>query len=174
MGRRDWFSTCFGGLNGTEVKLALGCYLRHHKGIFGQRVEQMVAMNKLKIGVAEMVAAARARITEVEVADLAAMADDPNVVIVDLRDIRERQRSGFIPGSFHAPRGMIEFWIDPDSPYFKPIFAEDKQFVFHCASGWRSALTTATLQDMGFAAAHLREGFSGWEKHGHPVERVKP
>lgn len=129
-------------------------------------------MNKLKTGVAEMVANARARITEIEVADLAAQLTDPNVVIVDLRDIRERQRSGFIPGSFHAPRGMIEFWIDPDSPYFKPIFGEDKKFVFHCASGWRSALTVATLQDMGFASAHLREGFSGWAQQGQPVAQV--
>jgi rhodanese-related sulfurtransferase len=131
-------------------------------------------MKKLTTSVAEMVATARARIGEVEIVDLLAMVDDPNVVIVDLRDIRERQRSGFIPGSFHAPRGMIEFWIDPESPYFKPIFGEDKKFVFHCASGWRSALTTATLQDMGFDAAHLREGFSAWEKQGHPIEQVLP
>ncbi|MEM6665462.1 MAG: rhodanese-like domain-containing protein, partial [Pseudomonadota bacterium] len=99
---------------------------------------------------------------------------DPDLVIVDIRDVRERQRTGFIPGSFHAPRGMIEFWIDPQSPYHKPIFAEDRTFVFHCASGWRSALTVATLQDMGFEAAHLKEGFSGWEKAGGPVEHVKP
>lgn len=127
-------------------------------------------MKKLKVSAAEMVKAARARIEEVETADLIAMVDDPNVVIVDLRDPRERQRSGFIPGSFHAPRGMVEFWVDPDSPYFKGVFAEDKKFVFHCASGWRSALTTATLQDMGFDAAHLKEGFSTWEKHGGPIE----
>jgi rhodanese-related sulfurtransferase len=127
-------------------------------------------MTKLKVSAAQMVDAARARIDEVETLDLIAMMDDPDVVIVDLRDIRERQRSGYIPGSFHAPRGMIEFWIDPDSPYFKPIFGEEKKFVFHCASGWRSAITTATLQDMGFEATHLREGFSSWEKHGGPVE----
>ena len=99
------------------------------------------------------------------------MVDDPNVVIVDIRDIRERQRGGFIPGSFHAPRGMIEFWIDPDSPYFKEIFAENKNFVFHCASGWRSALTVSTLKDMGFEAAHLKEGFSKWEENGGPIEK---
>jgi len=130
-------------------------------------------MARLKINSAEMVAAARERIEEIESADLIAQLDDPNVVIVDIRDIRERQRSGFIPGSFHAPRGMIEFWVDPDSPYFKEIFAEEKKFIFHCASGWRSALTVATLQDMGFAAAHLREGFSTWEsKHQGPVEHT--
>ena len=126
---------------------------------------------KLKTSAAEMVAASRARIEEVETTDLIGMVGDPDVLIVDLRDIRERERSGFIPGSFHCPRGMVEFWVDPDSPYFKPVFGEDKKFVFHCASGWRSAITTATLNDMGFEAAHLREGFSTWEEQGGPVEK---
>ena len=122
-----------------------------------------------------MVAAARERIDEVETPDLIAKLDDPNLVIVDIRDIRERQRSGFIPGSVHAPRGMIEFWIDPGSPYFKDVFGqEDKTYVFHCASGWRSALTVATLQDMGFEASHLREGFSTWAAQGGPVEKPEP
>ena len=128
-------------------------------------------MPKLKKPAAEMVAEARARIEEIETRDLIAMVDDPEVVIVDIRDPRERAR-GYIPGSVHAPRGMVEFWVDPDSPYFKPVFGEDKKYVFHCASGWRSALTVATLQDMGFEAAHLREGFSTWEAQGGPV--VKP
>ncbi len=129
-------------------------------------------MARLKINSAELVKAARARIDEVETADLIAMLDDPDLVVVDIRDIRERHRSGYIPGSFHAPRGMIEFWVDPESPYFKPIVGEDRKFVFHCASGWRSALTVAALQDMGFQAAHLREGFSTWADKGGPVERV--
>ena len=120
-----------------------------------------------------MVKAARDRIEEIETSDLIGMVDDPNVVIVDIRDIRERQRSGFIPGSVHAPRGMIEFWVDPDSPYLKEVFAHDKKYVFHCASGWRSALTVATLQDMGFEAAHLKEGFSTWAEHGGPVEEAE-
>lgn len=125
----------------------------------------------LKISAAEMVAKARARIREVEARDAIAMVDDPDVVIVDIRDVRERQRSGYIPGSVHAPRGMIEFWVDPDSPYFKEVFGQpDKTYLFHCASGWRSALTVATLQDMGFDAAHLREGFSTWRAQGGPVE----
>ena len=128
----------------------------------------------LKLSSAQMVAAARARIEEIETADLIADIDDPDVVIVDIRDIRERQRSGFIPGSLHAPRGMIEFWIDPESPYFKEVFGQDKRFVFHCASGWRSALTVATLQDMGFAAAHLKEGFSTWAAQGGPVAFPEP
>ncbi|MEH6835626.1 MULTISPECIES: rhodanese-like domain-containing protein [Falsihalocynthiibacter] len=127
-------------------------------------------MSKLKTSVAEMVATARARIQEIETKDAIALVNDPNVVIVDLRDVRERQHSGFIPGSFHCPRGMLEFWIDPESPYFKEIFAEDKRFIFHCASGWRSALSVSMLKDMGFEAAHLKEGFSTWEKQGGPVE----
>lgn len=125
----------------------------------------------LKLSSAKMVQNARARITEIETADLITMLDDPDVVVVDIRDIRERQRSGYIPGSFHAPRGMIEFWVDPDSPYYKDVFGQEgKKYVFHCASGWRSAITTATLKDMGFEAAHLKEGFSTWEKQGGPVE----
>ena len=130
-------------------------------------------MPKLKTTAADMVAASRARIEEIETKDLIAMLDDPNVVVVDIRDVRERQR-GHIPGSFHAPRGMIEFWVDPENPYFKPIFGEDKKFVFHCASGWRSAITTATLQDMGFEAAHLKEGFSTWAEQGGPFEVPEP
>ncbi|MEJ6394443.1 rhodanese-like domain-containing protein [Gymnodinialimonas sp. 2305UL16-5] len=124
---------------------------------------------------AQMVADARARIEEVETKDLIAQLGDPDLVIVDIRDIRERQRSGAIPGSVHAPRGMIEFWVDPDSPYHKPVFDQPgKRYVFHCASGWRSALTVATLQDMGFAAAHLREGYSTWADQGGPVAPHEP
>ena len=130
-------------------------------------------MKKLKVSSADMVNAARARIEEIETKDLIAMVGDPEVVIVDIRDIRERQRSGHIPGSVHAPRGMIEFWVDPDSPYFKEVFGQDKKYVFHCASGWRSALTVATLQDMGFDAAHLKEGFSTWAEKGGPVEMTQ-
>jgi rhodanese-related sulfurtransferase len=128
----------------------------------------------LKLSAAQMVANARARIEEIETPDAIAMVGDPSVQIVDLRDPRERERTGFIPGSFHCPRGMLEFWVDPDSPYFKDVFAQDKKFVFHCASGWRSAISVATLQDMGFDAAHIKEGFGAWEKAGGPVERVMP
>ena len=128
-------------------------------------------MPKLRTTAAEMVEKARARIEEIETPDLIARLDDPDTVIVDIRDVRERQRVGYIPGSVHAPRGMLEFWIDPESPYHKEVFAQHgKKYVFHCASGWRSALSLATLQDMGFDAAHLKEGFSTWEMHGGPVE----
>ncbi|MBN9585383.1 MAG: rhodanese [Afipia sp. 62-7] len=98
-----------------------------------------------------------------------------DVVIVDLRDPREIEREGRIPGAFHCPRGMLEFWIDPESPYAKPIFQEDKTFVFHCASGWRSALAAKTAQDMGLKpVAHLGGGFTGWREAGGPVEKVEP
>lgn len=128
-------------------------------------------MLKLKRTAADMVSEARARIDEIETEDLIASIGDPNMIIVDIRDIRERQRSGFIPGSVHAPRGMIEFWVDPESPYHKAVFGQEgKRYVFYCASGWRSALTVATLQDMGFDALHLREGFSTWQAKGGHVE----
>ena len=130
-------------------------------------------MKKLKKTVAEMVAEARSRIEEIDTEALLSMYGDPDVVVVDIRDIRERQRSGWIPGSFHAPRGMVEFWIDPGSPYFKPIFGEDRKFIFHCASGWRSSLTVATLQDMGFEAAHLTNGYSDWVRKDGPVEHAE-
>ena len=126
----------------------------------------------LSRGVASMVAEARGRISEVDAVDAIAMQDDPDVVIVDLRDIREREREGYIPNSFHCPRGMVEFWVDPDSPYYKEIFGRDARFVFHCASGWRSALTVATLGDMGMEnIAHITDGFKSWKAADGPVEQ---
>ena len=127
-------------------------------------------MKTLNISAAQMVAKARARIEEVSTQDAIALVGNPDTVIVDIRDVRERKRSGHIPGSIHAPRGMIEFWVDPDSPYYKDVFGQDKRYIFHCASGWRSALTVATLQDMGFEAAHLKDGFSDWVSAGGPVD----
>ncbi len=127
-------------------------------------------MTKLTTSAAQLVKVARSRIEEIETVNAISMVNNPDVVIVDLRDIRERERSGFIPGSFHCPRGMAEFWVDPQSPYFKEIFGQEKKFLFHCASGWRSALTVATLNNMGFRCAHLKEGFSTWAEQGGPVE----
>lgn len=128
----------------------------------------------LKMSSSDLVADARERVLEIEADELisriASNAD--RIQIVDVRDVREREREGIIPGSFHAPRGMIEFWVDPESPYFKDIFAQDKTFVFHCASGWRSALTVATLQDMGFSAAHLKDGFKSWKDQKGPIEFI--
>lgn len=130
-------------------------------------------MRTLKKSAAELVAEARARIEEIETDALIAAHGDPDLVIVDIRDVRERQKVGFIPGSVHAPRGMLEFWVDPDSPYFRDVFGQEKRYVLHCASGWRSALAAAALQDMGFEAAHLREGFTGWVEKGGPVEKAE-
>ena len=128
----------------------------------------------LKLSSAQMVAAARARIEEIEAEELLTLINDPDVVVVDIRDIRERSKLGFIPNSLHAPRGMIEFWIDPESPYHKAELTDPtKRYVYHCASGWRSALTVATMQDMGIEAAHLKDGFSSWVKIGGQVETNK-
>ena len=126
-------------------------------------------MKKLTISSAELVVRAKQQIKEISSSEAIALHNDSEVVIVDIRDVRERQREGFIPNSIHAPRGMIEFWVDPGSPYFKDIFAESKRFIFHCASGWRSALTVATLKEMGFDAEHIEDGFKGWVSNGGPV-----
>jgi rhodanese-related sulfurtransferase len=126
-------------------------------------------LKKLTISSAELVARAKQQIKEISSSEAIALHNDSEVVIVDIRDVRERQREGFIPNSIHAPRGMIEFWVDPGSPYFKDIFADSKRFIFHCASGWRSALTVATLHEMGFEAEHIEDGFKGWVSNGGPV-----
>ena len=124
--------------------------------------------------VKQLVDTAKARIEEIPATDALALAERDDVVIVDIRDVRERQKLGFIPQSVHAPRGMLEFWVDPGSPYHKPVFAEDKKFILHCASGWRSALAAASLLDMGFEVAHITEGFSGWVEAGGAVEMAEP
>lgn len=109
-------------------------------------------------------------ITTLSIAEAQGLLADPEVVMVDLRDPRELEREGKMPGAFHCPRGMLEFWIDPDSPYHKPIFAEDKRFVFFCGGGWRSALAAKTAQDMGLKpVAHIDGGFSAWKKSGAPI-----
>lgn len=131
-------------------------------------------MKSLKTPVKDMVVAAKARIEEMTAKQALDLLNDDNVLIVDIRDIRERHKLGYIPGSYHAPRGMLEFWVDPQSPYFKDIFDSNKRFIFHCASGWRSALSVATLNDMGFEAAHISDGFSGWVEAGGPVEHSQP
>ncbi|MEC9368191.1 MAG: rhodanese-like domain-containing protein [Pseudomonadota bacterium] len=126
---------------------------------------------KITTGVKQLVEEARKEIEEIEAEDARSLLGDDGVVIVDLRDVRELKREGKIPGSFHCPRGMLEFWIDPASPYFKPVFGEDKKFVFHCASGWRSALATQIAQRMGLKpVAHIAGGFTAWKKAGGDVE----
>ena len=94
-----------------------------------------------------------------------------DVVFVDLRDPRELEREGTIPSALHAPRGMLEFWVDPASPYHKPVFsAPGKRYVVFCAGGWRSALAAKTMQDMGLTAVgHVDGGFTAWKAAGAPV-----
>jgi rhodanese-related sulfurtransferase len=124
----------------------------------------------MKKGYRALVDEATAQIKTYTVQQAQAKLADPNVQFVDLRDVRELEREGIIPGAFHAPRGMIEFWVDPDSPYFKPVFGEPKEFIFFCAAGWRSALTTSTVQQMGLApVAHIDGGFTAWKAAGAPV-----
>ena len=121
--------------------------------------------------VATLVAAAEAEIETLTAAEAIALHDRGDIVLVDLRDIRELKRDGAVPGAFHCPRGMLEFWIDPASKYHKPFFADDKRFVFFCAAGQRSALATQTAQRMGLTpVAHIGGGFSAWRTAGGPVE----
>jgi rhodanese-related sulfurtransferase len=126
-------------------------------------------------GYKKMLEAAKSQVEEIEPADAVKLAGRDDVVLVDLRDPRELEREGRVPGAFHCPRGMLEFWIDPESPYHKAKFAEDKKFVFFCAGGLRSALSAKTAQDMGLKpVAHILEGFKGWKEAGGPVEAYVP
>ncbi len=126
---------------------------------------------QIRKGFKQMLAEANARIETLSVEQAKALHGRQDVVFVDLRDPRELDREGKMPGAFSCTRGMLEFWIDPESPYHKPIFAEDKQFVFFCAGGWRSALAAATAKDMGLEkVAHIEGGFGAWKKAGGPSE----
>jgi rhodanese-related sulfurtransferase len=126
---------------------------------------------KIKKGVKQLVAEANAEIETITADDAIRLKDDPNTVIVDLRDIRELARDGHVPGAFHAPRGMLEFWVDPESPYYKEIFGSGKKFVFFCAGGMRSALAAQTVQRMGLEpVCHIEGGFRAWKEAGGPVE----
>jgi len=125
-------------------------------------------------GVKHLVEEAKKAIEEISAEEAVALIGDDSVVIIDIRDVRELHRDGKIPGSFHCPRGMLEFWIDPSSPYHKDVFAQEKKFIFHCASGWRSALATEVAQRMGLKpVAHIESGFTGWKKAGGPVEGLE-
>ena len=103
------------------------------------------------------------------------LGSDPRLQVVDIRDVRELQAEGTVPGSYHAPRCMLEFWVDPESPYHKKIFADEgKEFVLFCGAGWRSALAAKTLQDMGMTnVAHIEGGFGEWVKQGGPTETLE-
>lgn len=124
--------------------------------------------------VKEMVAEATARITSIPVADAVARMNDDDFQLVDIRDPRELDREGRIPGAFHAPRGMLEFWVDPASPYHKPVFASGKTLVLFCASAWRSALSVQTLSEMGLEnVAQLEGGFTAWRNAGAPIDKAE-
>ena len=126
-------------------------------------------------GIKALIDEANAEIETVTAADAIKAAESHDFVIVDIRDPREIERDGRIPGAFSCTRGMLEFWIDPASPYAKPIFQEDKKFIFHCAGGLRSALAAKTAQDMGLQpVAHLAGGFAAWRDAGGPVEKFEP
>lgn len=121
-------------------------------------------------GFQALVDEAMSEVRTYSVEQVRAKLDDPRVQLVDVRDVRELEREGIVPGAFHAPRGMIEFWVDPASPYYKPVFGEDREFIFFCAGGLRSALTAKTVQDMGLASvAHIEGGFSAWKAAGAPT-----
>ena len=125
----------------------------------------------LKKSVSELVAAAEARIERLTPEQARALLNDPDVRFVDIRDVRELKREGTVPGALHAPRGMLEFWVDPDSPYHKADFASGQRFVLFCALGHRSALATAQLMDMGFGpVCDIEGGFAGWRSVGGKIE----
>jgi rhodanese-related sulfurtransferase len=130
---------------------------------------------KITHGFKQMLKEAEAEIETLPAGDAVALQGRDHTVLVDLRDPREREREGVIPGAFHVTRGMLEFWIDPESPYHKPVFAEDKRFVFFCAGGWRSALAAQTAHRMGLTpVAHIEGGFKAWREAGGPVEKLQP
>jgi rhodanese-related sulfurtransferase len=128
---------------------------------------------KLTTGYQALLDAAEAEIETISPVQANELTDEENVQFVDIRDIRELQREGKVPGALHATRGMLEFWIDPESPYYKDIFGSGKRFVFYCQSGWRSALATQTVQQMGLPrVCHIGGGFKAWVDAGYPVEAL--
>ena len=130
---------------------------------------------QIRKGYKQLLAEAEAQIETLTVEQAIAEHGRDGVVFVDLRDPRELDREGKMPGAFACTRGMLEFWIDPESPYHKPAFAADKKFVFFCAGGWRSALAAQTAQRMGLKpVAHIKGSFSEWKKSGAPVEAPEP
>ena len=123
-----------------------------------------------KIGYKELVEAAEAKIRIISAAEAIDLLGSDDTVFVDLRDVRELKREGGIPGAFHCPRGLLEFWIDAESPYHHAVFAEPKEFVFFCNLGWRSALAADVAQQMGLKPCHIDGGFEAWKASGGEVE----
>ena len=129
----------------------------------------------ITVGIHKLVAQANAAIETLTAKDAVALYGRDDVTLVDLRDPREMERDGMVPGAFHCPRGMLEFWIDPESPYAKAQFAADKRFVFFCAGGLRSALAANTAQMMGLRpVAHIAGGYKAWKESGGPTEAWTP
>ncbi|MGE0846810.1 MAG: rhodanese-like domain-containing protein [Flavobacteriaceae bacterium] len=123
-------------------------------------------------GYKQLVDEANAEIETLTVDEAIALHGRDDVLFVDIRDPRELERTGRVPGAYHAPRGMLEFWVDPESPYYRDTFGQDKKFVFFCAGGMRSALATQAVQRMGLKpVAHIEGGFGAWAKAGGPVEK---
>jgi rhodanese-related sulfurtransferase len=130
---------------------------------------------QITVGHKALVEAAEREIETVSTEAALKLHGNDDIVFVDIRDIRELNREGRIPGAFHCPRGMLEFWIDPDCGYHKPIFAEDKKFLFFCAGGLRSALAAQTAAIMGLKpVAHIAGGFGAWRRAGGPVDAPDP
>ena len=128
----------------------------------------------MKIGYKQLVDEAEAEIKTYTVEEAMAKLGDEGVQFVDIRDIRELEREGKVPGALHAPRGMLEFWVDPESPYYREVFGSGKEFVLFCAGGLRSALATQQLQRMGLTPiAHIAGGFGAWRKADGPIEEYK-
>ena len=128
----------------------------------------------MKIGYKQLLENAMEQIETITLEQAVGMHDSDGVQFVDLRDIRELKHEGKIPNSFHMPRGMLEFWIDPESPYFKQVFSQDSKFVFYCKTGWRSALATQTAQKMGMQnVCHIEGGYDAWKASGTAVETVE-
>ena len=129
----------------------------------------------LKVTHRDLIDRALAEVETLDVDDAVALLADDDTVFVDLRDPRELEREGKVPNAFHAPRGMLEIWVDPSSPYHKDVFASGKRLVFYCQSGWRSALATKAVQDMGLErVCHIGDGYRGWKDSGADTETVEP
>ena len=129
----------------------------------------------MKKGVKQLVEDATREIETLSVDEALELYGQENVTFVDIRDVRELEREGQVPGAVHAPRGMLEFWVDPDSPYHRDLFANGNRFVFFCAAGWRSALATKSVQDMGLPnVCHIDGGFGAWKEAGGEIEERKP
>ncbi len=129
----------------------------------------------LKKGIKQLCAEATAEIETINVEQAQALLGKPDVTFIDIRDPRELWRDGGVPGAINVTRGMLEFWIDPESPYYKEFFGSGNKFVLFCAGGMRSALATKTAQDMGLTpVCHIEGGFGAWKKAGAPVVPVEP